>query len=269
MNPDTAAVAAGQSFQFLIKTLTGKQFFLENVSPHDTIATLKERICQREGIPPNQQKLVAGGKGLEDERTVGDYVFLQNGVTIHLVLRLTCSCPNCTYWPIPKFGAPCRPHQRRVLREIRDIQAMSQGVRLLPPSDPNPEAIYYIQVQGPPGSIYQDGLFTLIFQFPDDYPFKPFRFGCLTKKKIPFRFIIFFSFFFFFSISLFPHCSPFTTRVEIRGPLFHPLFPKAKNEYTFYFTFYQEGVMLKQDSWRYSSLSDFLFLFLSSLHRFS
>jgi ubiquitin-like protein Nedd8 len=69
-----------------VRTLTGKEIELD-IEPDYKVSRIKERVEEKEGIPPVQQRLIFGGKQMADDKAASEYG-LEGGATLHLVLAL-------------------------------------------------------------------------------------------------------------------------------------------------------------------------------------
>jgi len=93
INPDKVSFltpilnSSSTTFQIFFKGLDGRTKTLNDISPTDTVETIKDKVQDKSGVPVADQRLIFAGKQLEDGRTLESYK-IQKESTLHLNLRL-------------------------------------------------------------------------------------------------------------------------------------------------------------------------------------
>lgn len=109
-----------------VKTLTGKEIEID-IELTDTVERIKERVEEKEGIPPVQQRLIFAGKQMNDEKTAKEYN-IEGGSVLHLVSRneslLLSKAPRCE---TPHFWTDASVLFLFVFRELSRFSPCAAG----------------------------------------------------------------------------------------------------------------------------------------------
>lgn len=79
-------MAQNEQMSIFVKSIDGKTRTIQ-CSRNSTIAEIKRSMQEKEGLNPDEQRLIFAGKNLDDDKTLMDYN-ITNDTTIHLVLRV-------------------------------------------------------------------------------------------------------------------------------------------------------------------------------------
>eukprot|EP01091_Cochliopodium_minus_P005150 TRINITY_DN1511_c0_g1_i1.p1 TRINITY_DN1511_c0_g1~~TRINITY_DN1511_c0_g1_i1.p1 ORF type:complete len:342 (-),score=110.04 TRINITY_DN1511_c0_g1_i1:27-1031(-) len=176
--------------RLIVKTLTGKTIYLEDVSPNDSIEELKEMVQDKEGIPPSQQRLIFAGKQLEDDRTVADYG-MQNDSTMHLVLRLRSNndleetSSRFNLWEICQNKNEPNPKVAEIIEnEISNRVVKSEKDPITEIERKNKkienDLKYHIKILGAKDTVWYGLEVEFEMEIPSNYPEKMPTLKCLT-----------------------------------------------------------------------------------------
>ena len=100
--PPGMASPADGAYQIFVKTLTGKTILLW-VTASESVFSVKTKVAAKEGLPPEAQRLIYGGRQLEDDKPLSDFSVTKEA-TLHLVLRVGGRPPAGMPAPAPAQG---------------------------------------------------------------------------------------------------------------------------------------------------------------------